>query len=94
MHLSITDVYDAFTNSLNNRLDRRVNDEVFFSWGIKLQHIKVTDSINNGKYLLLNFPLYYQFSTANHLLNPTKGFTLAYRLNPYINLSSHNTYLL
>ncbi len=44
-------------------------------------------SPQNGNYWLLEVPLYVRYSTANDLLNPTKGFTIEWTATPSADLS-------
>jgi translocation and assembly module TamA len=79
-------VYLAFNYYMLTRLDRRYNEKINFSYGLKTEYIDVANSENPGHFLLIGFPFYFKYSTADDLLNPTKGFTLIYTPRPYANL--------
>jgi translocation and assembly module TamA len=86
--------YSLRSYSLMNRLDRIVNDWLRVSAGGKFEKLYVTSSAHNGTYWLLEFPLYARWSTANNLLNPTRGITVEYLVTPSVNLeNSSNSYL-
>lgn len=78
-------VYLAFTYSLTNRIDTRFSKRLETSCGITAEYDEITHSANNGRYALLSLPVFLKFTTANNLLNPTKGYTFIYRAAPYKN---------
>jgi translocation and assembly module TamA len=69
---------------LAQRLDRRINDKIDFSMGIKAEYVNVTHSINNNKYVLLSTPLFLKYTTADQILNPTEGINLTYQPSFYL----------
>jgi translocation and assembly module TamA len=79
-------VYLAFNYLLSNRIDRRFSKRFETSYGITIEYDEITHSANNGRFAMIDFPLYLKFSTTTHLLNPTEGYTLIYRACPYKNL--------
>lgn len=78
--------YLAFTYGLAARIDHRLN-RFKYSYGIKAEHIKVSQSANNGIFQLLSFPFYFRYDTTNHLLNPTKGLGIIYIITPAKNIA-------
>jgi translocation and assembly module TamA len=79
-------VYLVFNYYMLTRLDRRYNERINFSYGLKTEYIDVTNSENPGHFFLIGLPFYFKYSSTNDLLNPTKGFTLIYTPRPYANL--------
>lgn len=77
--------YAQRTYNLGNRLERSFDLRFRYSFGAKLERLLVTDSVQNGNYLLVEFPVYLRWSNSNSLLNPTKGITIEYVLVPTIN---------
>ncbi|NGX56177.1 MAG: Translocation and assembly module TamA [Candidatus Anoxychlamydiales bacterium] len=90
----IPSVYLAFNYFMLTRLDRKVNDNLSFSTGFKTEYIDVTNSANPGHFFLLGVPTYLKYSSANDLLNPTKGFTLIYFPKPYYNAINDRSFFL
>lgn len=86
--------YAERSYSVTNRVERRIHTKYRFSAGIKFERMIVGESVANGTFTLIEVPLYFRFSSANHLLNPTKGATLEYKLIPSANLSHLNRYYL
>ncbi len=93
MHESIF-TYSDKSYSLTNRIEWRINTEYRVSMGAKIERLLVKESVDNGDFTLLEVPLYFRFSSANHLLNPTKGATLEYKAIPSSNFSSLDRYYL
>jgi translocation and assembly module TamA len=87
-------VYNSFSYGMTNRIDRKIDKRTYISYGFKQEYIEVKKSINNGYFFLLGLPVYFCYSTANHLLNPTKGFTIIYKPTPYCNLKIKDRFFL
>lgn len=79
---------------LTNRIERRIDTRYRMSVGAKLERLLVSESIDNGHFNLLEIPLYFRWSSANNLLNPTKGVTIEYKAVPSINFSNAQKYYL
>jgi translocation and assembly module TamA len=86
--------YAERSYSVANRVERRIGDKYLFSAGIKLERMIVGESVANGTFTLLEIPLYFRWSSANNLLNPTKGATLEYKMVPSGNFAHINRYYL
>ena len=93
MHESIT-AYSQRTYNLLTRLERQFGRRFSSSIGLKLERLYVTGSVKNGRFLLFEIPIYTRWSSANSLLNPTKGATLDWRIVPSMNIENINTYFL
>jgi translocation and assembly module TamA len=55
------------------------------SVGGRIEKMLVTDSLQNGDFLLLQMPLFVGWTTVNNILNPTRGISIGYNLAPSIN---------
>lgn len=84
----------AFTYRGGIRIDRQFNPRLYVSYGIKGEYITVRDSIDNGKYTLIGPPVFIRYSTANSLLNPTEGFSTAYKVTPYFSVAANKSFFL
>lgn len=74
-----------------NRVERRISTRYLVSGGFRVERIFVEKSVSNGIFSLLQIPLYFRWSSADDLLNPTEGFAFEYRAIPSFNFStSHN----
>jgi len=91
MHESIF-AYAQKSYNITNRFEKRIGTKYRFSVSIKLERMIVSQSVSNGTFTLLEIPLYFRWSTANHLLNPTKGATLEYKVVPSGNFSTPDRY--
>jgi translocation and assembly module TamA len=87
-------VYLSFTYDILSRLDRKFNKNWYGSWGIKMEFVNVNQSINNGEYTLTGLPIFIRYTTANNLLNPTKGHTLTYYVVPYGSIGNNKSFFL
>jgi translocation and assembly module TamA len=72
---------------LTNRLERKIGDQMRFSVAGRIERLFVTGSAQNGNYVLLAAPLYFRLSSANNLLNPTRGATFEYKATPTLELT-------
>lgn len=86
--------YLAFTYRGGLRLDRQHNQYFYTSVGIKGEYIIIKDSINNGKFTLIGTPVFLRYSTADSILNPTKGITTMYKITPYFEVQNPNDFFL
>lgn len=81
------DIY-AYTKrayGVMERFERIYTSHFRGSLGFRGERLLVTDSVHNGNYWLLQLPLYLRLSSANDLLNPTRGATLEYTTTPAFN---------
>jgi translocation and assembly module TamA len=93
MRESIT-AYVERSYSVASHVDRKIGRRLRFTAGGKVERLLVTSSVDNGEFTLIEVPLYVRWSSANSLLNPTRGATLEYRAVPTVNLSKPATYYL
>jgi translocation and assembly module TamA len=86
--------YSMRSYSLMDRFERQITPKLRGSLGLKGNRLYVTQSVQNGNFWLLEMPLYIRWSSANNLLNPTRGGTLEYTVTPALNVAdSKNLYL-
>jgi translocation and assembly module TamA len=76
--------------SITNRVERRIGTKYRVSIGTKVERVFVTKAVQNGPFTLLEIPLYFRWSSANHLLNATRGATFEFKAIPSINFSDHD----
>lgn len=86
--------YHEQSYNLTQRIERRIDTRYRISIGTKLERLLVTNSVANGTFTLLEVPLYFRFSSANSLLDPTKGSTVEVKAIPSINFSHMDRYYL
>lgn len=86
--------YHERSYHLTNRIERRIDTKYRVSVGLKVERLFVTDSVDNGMFTLVEAPLYFRFSSANDLLDPTKGATLELKTIPSVNFSHLQKYYL
>lgn len=77
--------YTMQSYSFLQRLDRQVNPQLFFSIGPKIEYMMVTNSVDNGNFLLVEAPIYARYTNVEDPLNPLKGGRIEYRASPAIN---------
>lgn len=93
-HEDIPYAYSMRSYSLMDRFERQFTKRMRGSVGVRAERLYVTASVQNGNFWLTEVPFYLRWSTANNLLNPTKGATLEYTATPAINVAdSKNVYL-
>lgn len=82
--------YSSRSYNAQARIERKFNERVSFSYGIRPEMLYVSESVKNGKFWLLEIPLYLRYTTTNSLLNPTKGISLEYVAVPTFNMKDTN----
>lgn len=86
-HEDIPYSYSMRSYSLMDRFERQFTPRMRGSVGVRGERLYVTASAQNGNFWLTEVPFYIRWSTANNLLNPTRGATLEYTLTPAINVA-------
>lgn len=84
MHLNILP-YNERTYNIAPRVERRIGKKIRMSFGGKIERLLVTASVQNGRYYLLEAPLYFAWSGSDSLLNPTRGVMYEFTTTPTIN---------
>jgi translocation and assembly module TamA len=79
--------YSMRTYNIMQRIDRKFGKRVRAAFGIEGERLYVTASVHNGNYWLLEFPIYFRWSTANSLLDPTHGAPVEFTTTPPVDLS-------
>ncbi len=90
MHESIT-AYSQISYTLLTRLERQFGRRFSSSIALELEKLNVNGSVKNGRFLLFEIPLYTRWSSANSLLNPTKGATLDLLIVPTVDTGNSRT---
>lgn len=78
--------YHSLSYRFANYIERPVPPYSFFSAGLKIDHIHVTNSATNGTYLVMGLPLFGKYERIENLLDPKQGYTLVYSMTPYQSL--------
>jgi translocation and assembly module TamA len=86
-HEALPKAYSMRSYSLMDRFERQFTRRLRGTVGIRGERLYVTESAQNGNFWLLEVPFYVRWSSANSLLNPTRGATLEYTLTPAINVA-------
>ena len=87
VHEALPKAYSIRSYSLMDRFERQFNRRLRGSAGVRGERLYVTESAQNGNFWLLEGPMYLRWSSANSLLNPTRGVTLEYLLTPAVNVA-------
>lgn len=82
--------YIAFSYTFANYIDRKLDNRRHLSLGLEATHYVVSNSASNGSYLLVGLPLFARYTTADDLMNPTRGYTIVYQGTPYQSLWEAN----
>lgn len=80
--------YQDRTYHLLFRLDRELTDASQISLGIKPERLIVKESAQNGRYVLLQTPFSFNYSTSDNALHPTKGTSIKYTATPCLNFKN------
>ena len=86
-HESLSKAYSMRSYNILDRFERLISKKLRIGIGVKGERLFVTDSAQNGNFWLLEVPFYLRWSTANSLLNPTRGMTLEYTATPAIDVA-------
>jgi translocation and assembly module TamA len=87
VHEALPKAYSMRSYGVMDRFERKFNRRLRGSIAAHGERLYVTDSAQNGNYWMLEFPMYLRWSSANSLLNPTRGATLEYTLTPAVNVA-------
>jgi translocation and assembly module TamA len=82
--------YLAFTYRIATFLEKKVDNRRNFTIGMEASHFNVTNSASNGEYLFLSLPIFARYNTTDDLLNPTRGYSIAYQPHFFQSLTSHH----
>lgn len=85
--------YLSFTYGALAKLDNHIN-KLYYSYGIRTEHINAIHSANDGRFQLLSLPVNLQYTTTKHLLNPLKGYTIIYTTIPFVSICSNKSLFL
>ena len=94
MHEAVDPSYSMRSYSAISRVEKKFKPGFRAALGGRIEQLYVTASVHNGEFLLAEAPLYFRWTTANNLLNPTKGWTIEYTMTPSVNLNAPKGYYL
>ena len=77
------DPYTALSYRVANYIEKTIHDNQIISAGIKLEQVHISHSAEDGSFFLIGLPIFGKISTADTLLNPTRGYSLVYQGTPY-----------
>ncbi len=92
VHEAVDPSYSMRSYSAMSRIEKKFKAGFRAALGGRLEQLYVTASVHNGEFLLAEAPLYFRWTTANNLLNPTEGWTIEYTLTPSVNLDAPKGY--
>lgn len=84
--------YSMRSYSVMDRFERKITRELRGSLGFQGERLYVTESVQNGNFWLFELPILVRWSTANHLLNPTRGITVEFTTTPAVNVSNSSEF--
>ena len=82
--------YNSFMYRFANYIDRPLSPHGYVSFGLKIDHIHVEKSANDGTFFLIGLPLFGKYDQAENPLDPKAGYTLVYSMTPYQSLQTPN----
>jgi translocation and assembly module TamA len=77
--------YHMLDYSATGRVERKIGTKYRLSLGARLERMIVGKSVHDGTFSLAEAPLYFRWSTAENLFNPTQGNTLEVKVVPSLN---------
>lgn len=78
--------YRMQSYSFLSRYDRQLDCCLFFSVGPKVEYLMVSNSVDNGNFLLVEAPMYLRWTNVADVLNPIEGFRFEFRGTPAVNI--------
>lgn len=76
--------YAERTYNIAPRVERRIGKKIRMSFGGKMERLLVTASVHNGRYWLLESPLYFAWNGSDSILNPTEGLYFEFTTTPTV----------
>ncbi len=86
--------YSMRSYSLMDRFERRLTSHLRGSLAFQGERLYVTESVHNGNFWLIEFPMLLRWSTANDLLNPTRGVIVEFTATPALNIAKAQEFYL
>ena len=75
----IRNMYVSHSYRITTRVDRHISKAIYFSFGLRNEYIKISQSISNRKFNLLSLPVFFRYDMTDSLLNPAKALSIIYR---------------
>ena len=86
--------YSLRSYSLMDRFERSFTPHLIGSLGFQGERLFITESAQNGNFWLVEVPMLVRWSTANSLLNPTRGITIEFTATPAVNTADVSEFYL
>lgn len=84
--------YLSIDYTLNQIFERKWGTQNLFSVGLQEEYIDVKESANNGKFWLIELPVFIRYAEADPVLDPTQGFSVTYACIPFQSLEHAHTH--
>ena len=86
--ISREDIYPylAYTYRAAQRIERKIDEKISASLGLKFEYIDVSKSASDGRYALVGLPIFFKYNATDSPLDPTKNFSIVYQCTPYQSL--------
>ncbi|HRW58291.1 MAG TPA: BamA/TamA family outer membrane protein [Chlamydiales bacterium] len=85
--------YNSQSYQAVTRIERKASNHFIYMIGVQAEKTTITESANNGRYILFGMPVTLKYSTANNLMNPTEGWTINYFTTPYVDSENSSFFL-
>ncbi len=83
-------VYTARTYAGLQRVEAQYGKHLFAAQGMGYEYIKIDNSISNGSYSFVHLNGIARYQKVNHVLQPSRGFSILYKLAPYLGVSANS----
>jgi len=82
--------FNEHSLSLSGIFEQTYNDQFFYSYGVELEQLLVTKSLNDQTQTLFRLPLVFEYDTTDDLLDPHRGVYLRTAITPNTNIPDVN----
>lgn len=86
--------YHSDSYRLANYIDRILDENTFFSVGLKADYVDVKMSATNGFYFLLGLPFFIKYDPIEDELDPKNGYSVSYSITPYQSIRESNLHFI
>lgn len=84
--------YLSIDYTLSEIFERKWGTQNLFSVGLQEEYIDVKESANNGKFWLIELPVFIRYADIDTALDPTRGFSVTYAAIPFQSLEQAHTH--
>jgi len=88
---SQVEAFDATSATVSVNLDYKPTTKIITSIGVQTEYSKEETALGQDIFRLVSLPLSVRYDTSNDLLNPTQGFVVSGRVQPFKDLSREDT---